>query len=209
MVVQPRLHVPTDPPELCDIFRTDALGHCTEKDFVQELTAAGHGGMITKKVIVSLKNTTTTTTKPCPGLPEERLSGGCEARAWRISSHALFTLDSSGEFRRAAGCTRTETLCAPAGSSPLRLHPLACNNSFKELMTLQRYFRAFSAATGLSRERRCPQPLPWGERARHYLRGVCVLLHQGQQRKSTGAAQETYFLVSKCANSGSKPCIWE
>lgn len=179
----------------------------TEKDFVQELTAAGHGGVIIKKVIVSSKKKPKHHHNKTPPGFTRRLSGGCEARAWRTSSHALFTLDSSGEFSRAAGCARTETLCAPAGSSPPRLHPRACNNSFKELTTPQRYFRAFSAAaTGLSR---CPQPLPWGERGGHHLPGVCVLLHQRHQRKSMGEGQAIHFLVWKCANSGSKPCIWE
>jgi len=59
----------------------------------------------------------------------------------------VFTLDSSDEFRKAECCTRTEILCAPAGSSPLHFHSLIYNDSFKELTTLHHYFSTFNAVT--------------------------------------------------------------
>lgn len=59
----------------------------------------------------------------------------------------MFTLDSSAELRKAECCTRTEILCAPAGSSPLHFHSLIYNNSFKELTTLHRYFSMCNAVT--------------------------------------------------------------
>lgn len=59
----------------------------------------------------------------------------------------VFTLDSSDELRKAERCTRTEILCAPAGSSPRHFHSLIYNNSFKELTTPHHYFSTFKAVT--------------------------------------------------------------
>lgn len=111
----------------------------------------------------------------------------------------VFTLDSSDELGKADCCTRTEILCAPAGSSPLHFHSLIYSISFKELTMLHRYFSTFNAVTrpacvcqknddGHSQGYRCCDvgSVIWqyGNQPTWF----CVLLHQRSQREITDEA---------------------
>lgn len=131
--------------------------------------------------------------------------------AGHIRSRSLFTLDSSEQLRAAQGCT-TETLCAPAGTSPPHLTPtmiLSKNSPHCSILSAR------------------PMQLlaqPVSEDAHSWWRSCCDM-------GSTSGHIESYTLGSvscstremrrrsqrkpkpppscQCANSGSKPWIRE